>query len=59
MAEQGNLMSVAHKPDDRVEVTIEQLRDLLEVLVAGNVDDAKRWLVAAIYQGKKDLRERK
>jgi hypothetical protein len=58
MADQGNLMLVARKPDDRVEVTLEQLESLLELLHDGDVTTAKMWLVAAIHQGKKDIRER-
>jgi hypothetical protein len=53
-------MLIAHKPDDdKVEVTIEQLQALLEVLIAGDINTAKMWLMAAIHQGEKDLRERK
>lgn len=44
---------MAHKPEDRVGVTIEQLQHLLEVLIAGDVNTAKMWLMAAINQGKR------
>lgn len=51
---------VWHGPaDEKVEVTIEQLQELLSVIIAGDTDTAKRWLMAAIHQGKKDLREGK
>jgi hypothetical protein len=45
--------------DQKVGVTIEQLQHLLEVVCANDVRTAKEWLVNAIHQGKKDLRERK
>jgi hypothetical protein len=58
MGEQGHLTLVA---DDhvqgKVEVTIEQLEALLGTLKDGDVATAKMWLVAAIHQGKKDLRD--
>lgn len=53
-------MRVARKPDDDlVEIRLSQLRELLEVLCAGQVDLAKAWLMAAIRKGKEELRERK
>jgi hypothetical protein len=53
-------MFVARKPDDdRVEIRLSQLRELLEVLIANDVDTAKMWLMAAIRQGKEDLRKGK
>jgi hypothetical protein len=51
---------VWHGPaDEKVEVTIEQLQSLLEVICANDIRTAKEWLVNAIHQGKKDLREGK
>jgi hypothetical protein len=43
----------------KVEITIEQLQSLLEVLIAGDVNTAKMWLMAAIRQAKQDVRKKK
>jgi hypothetical protein len=53
-------MLIAHRPDnDKVEVTIQQVLQLLEMLCANDIPTAKMWLVGAIHQGKKDIREGK
>lgn len=52
------MMAIAHKPDEqRIETTVEQLRHLLECLIANDVETAKMWLMAAIQQAKRDLRD--
>jgi hypothetical protein len=46
-------------PEPKVEVTIEQLEHLLEEIKLGHTDVAIIWLMAAIRQAKKDIREGK
>jgi hypothetical protein len=43
---------------ETVQITVEQLRHLLEVLIAGDVLTAKEWLIAAIKKAGDEIRER-